>query len=608
MKKILILALALLFCILSITLIACGNDEEESSKSEKESSSSEVPSSSTDDSSSSSSDESSSNPDKPHTHEYGEWQTITEETCTEKGLKRKTCSCGDYVDEEIPASHKYENGKCSRCSIAQPESQGLKFVLDKETDTYIVTGIGTCTDESLVIPSTYENKPVTSIGEEAFYGCTSLTSVTIPNSVTSIGEEAFEDCTSLKSMIIGSNVTSIGKEAFSNCYKLVEVYNLSSLNITKGSSKNGLAGYYAKAIHTLLNESSILEITSDGYVFAYVSDSEIYLVDYIGNATKLTLPNGYKSNNYSIYKYAFYYCDDITKVTIPNSVTSIASYAFLGCDSLASITIPNSITSIGIEAFKDCISLTDVTIENGVTEIGYQAFYNCDSLASITIPNSVTEIGYRAFCHCPSLTSVTIGDSVTSIGDYAFFDCDSLISIIVDEGNTTYKSVDGNLYSKDGKILIQYANGKNDTSFKIPNSVTEIGMCAFYNCDSLTSVTIENGVTSIGTSAFNDCDSLASITIPNSVTEIEVSAFRDCISLTSITIPNSVTSIGIEAFYGCDSLKSVIFENPHGWWYSSSQNASSGATAINSMDLSRALFAAGLLNGTYHNYYWGRNK
>ena len=155
-------------------------------------------------------------------------------------------------------------------------------------------------------------------------------------------------------------------------------------------------------------------------------------------------------------------------------------------------------------------------------------------IASITIPNSVTSIGSSAFAYCDNLTSVTIGNGVTSIGDEALRGCTSLTSITVDTNNSTYKSIDGNLYSKDGKTLIQYAIGKTDISFALPDGVTSICDWAFYNCDSLTSVTIPDSVTSIGGYVFYYCDSLTSVTIPSSVASIGKSAFSGCSNLTSI--------------------------------------------------------------------------
>ena len=263
-----------------------------------------------------------------------------------------------------------------------------------------------------------------------------------------------------------------------------------------------------------------------------------------------------------------------TDVVIPDTykgkpVTKIADEAFFGneCAKITSITIPDSVTSIGDEAFQGCSSLTSIEIPDSVESIGRWAFHCCTSLTSIEIPDSVTSIGGRTFFGCSSLTSITIPDSVTSIGEGAFSDCRSLTSIYVDKNNEHYKSINGNLYSKDGKNLIQYAIGKKGTAFSIPDSVTSISDDAFSGCRSLTSIEIPDSVTSIGWGAFDGCSSLTSIEIPDAVTSIGGWAFCECTSLTSITIPDSVTSIGNDAFWGCSSL-TIYCEaesKPRGW-------------------------------------------
>ena len=262
-------------------------------------------------------------------------------------------------------------------------------------------------------------------------------------------------------------------------------------------------------------------------------------------------------SKYEFPQFAFYGCTSLTSITIPDNVTSIGESAFLRCKSLVSITIPNSVTRIGDGAFYECSSLTSIMIPNRVTSIGESAFSCCKSLVNITIPKGVTSIGDWAFRDCSSLTSIMIPDSVTSIDYSAFAGCIRLISINVDENNSDYKSIDGNLYGKDGKTLIQYAIGKADTSFVIPDRVTNIGDYAFTGCSSLTSIMIPNRVISIGESAFSSCKSLVNITIPNSVTSIEFRVFAYCSSLTNIMIPDSVKSIDISAFDGCIGLVSI---------------------------------------------------
>ena len=206
------------------------------------------------------------------------------------------------------------------------------------------------------------------------------------------------------------------------------------------------------------------------------------------------------------------------------------------------------------------------TIPDGVTHIGDGAFQNCTSLTSIIIPDSVTYIGGSAFSGCSSLTSITIPDSVTNIAGYRLFEyCDSLTSIEVDENNQYYQSIDGNLYTKDGKTLEKYAIGKKETSFTIPDNVTSIGQHAFATCDNLISITIPDSVTIIGEGAF-ECSSLKSVTMGSSVTNIESWAFIECRSLTSIIIPDSVEWIGHYAFYGCDELTTINFEGTVEQW------------------------------------------
>ena len=225
---------------------------------------------------------------------------------------------------------------------------------------------------------------VTSIGDDAFYDCTGLTSVSIPDSVTSIGSGAFADCTGLTSVAIPDSVTSIGDDAFMRCTGLTSV-----------SIGNG--------------------VTSIGYG-AFANCNKL---------TSVSIGNGVTSIGDS----AFADCTGLTSVAIPDSVTSIGNYAFSGCTGLTSVAIPDSVTSIGDYAFNYCTGLTSVSIGNGVTSIGEYAFAECTGLTSVSIPDSVTSIGLIAFIRCTGLNSVSIGNGVTSIGEYAFAECTGLTNI-----------------------------------------------------------------------------------------------------------------------------------------------------------------------------------
>ena len=261
------------------------------------------------------------------------------------------------------------------------------------------------------------NYQVTSIGYNAFNGCTGLTSVKIPNSVTSIGECAFYRCTGLTSVEIPNSVTSIGDNAFSGCTGLTSLTIPNSVTSIGGGAFAECSGLKSLTIGNL--------VESIGYA-AFAGCKGL---------TSLTIPNSVTS----IGEYAFSGCTGLTSVEIPNSVTSIGECAFYQCTGLASVEIPNSVKSIGDNAFSGCSGLTSVEIPNSVTSIGNSAFSGCTGLKSLTIGNSVTSIGGFAFAGCAGLKSLTIPNSVTSIGDHAFYGCAGLTSLTIGNNVDTIK-------------------------------------------------------------------------------------------------------------------------------------------------------------------------
>ena len=383
-----------------------------------------------------------------------------------------------------------------------------------------------------------------------YYECSSLTSITIPESVTSIEGEVFCDCTSLTSITIPESVTSIGYHAFWSCTGLTSV--------TIGNSVMSIGeGAFGKC----------------------------------SALTSIDIPNSVTT----IGNYAFSYCTNIKSVTIPNSVTTIENYAFSGCTNLKSVSIPNSVTDIGEGVFQQC-SIKSILIDNNkilalgyyrirnfgdqvreciignnVTGIGKGAFEKCTQLQSITIPNSVTTIGDYAFSGCSNLRSVSIDSSVATIGSSAFTGCDHLSKVIVKD-IAAWCNIDFQNYESNPLYTAYFLYSDEHTIIKdlvIPNSVTSISKYAFRNCYFLNSVTIPNSVTSIGDEAFAYCKSLISMTIPNSVTSIGSYAFRDCKNLVSLTIGNSVTSIDRYAFYNTSPRKVIWLPNtpPEGYSY-----------------------------------------
>ena len=456
------------------------------------------------------------------------------------------------------------------------------------------------------------NSQCTEIGSLAFAYCDSLTSITIPESVTSIGERAFYSCESLTSITIPASVTSIGDEAFRYCTGLTEI-NFNATNMSDLESGNHVfngAGQDGSGITVNIGEN-VQRIPAYLFNPANYSDysPKITTVNFIGN-----------SQCTEIGERAFYSCESLTSITIPESVTSIGDYAFTMCTSLTSITIPASVTSIGEEAFRDCTGLTEInfnatnmsdlasgnyvfynagqdstgiTVNIGenvtripaylfntpnynyspkitavnfvgnsqCTEIGASAFYWCISLTSITIPASVTSIGSWAFEYCTGLTEINF--NATNMPDlkdinYVFFNAgQDSTGITVNIGENVQR-IPAYLFDPYGS---SHSPKITTVNFIGNSQCTEIGASAFTYCDSLTSITIPASVTGIGSSAFYWCTSLTSVTFEENsqLTSIEDFAFFNCPSLTSVTFGENskLTSIGNSAFYSCESLTSI---------------------------------------------------
>ena len=279
-----------------------------------------------------------------------------------------------------------------------------------------IFGASYYSENSSYVPSSLKKVTITggsSIRNDAFYGCSGLTSVVIPNSVMSIGSYAFYDCDGLTSIEIPNSVMSIGSYAFYGCSSLTSVVIGDSVTSIGYGAFNGCSSLRCNV------KDNLKYLGNEDNPYLYLADvtSEDITSANIDSACKF------------IGSYAFKDCDSLTSVVIGDSVTSIGIRAFEDCDSLTSVVIGDSVTSIGDSAFEDCTNLTSVVIGDSVTSIGDSAFYSCRSLTSVVIGDSVTSIGYRAFYGCSGLTSVVIGDSVTSIGNYAFYSCDRLTKV-----------------------------------------------------------------------------------------------------------------------------------------------------------------------------------
>ncbi len=324
----------------------------------------------------------------------------------------------------------------------------------------------------------------------------------------------------------------------------------------------------------ILRYSQGLEFTQTTIEFDTNKYAMGYAVTGIGNCTDtdVIIPPRYNDGAViSIGEFAFAECYDITSINVPIYVMAINASTFIDCERLTSITVDES-----NEYYKSIDG--NLYTKDGKTIIKYSTG---KTDATFDIPNVVENIGDFAFS-CYNDLTINISTYVTSINDYAF-EYSAITSITVDEDNTNYKSIDGNLYTKDGKTIIKYSNRKTASTFEIPNSVTSIGNYAFSRCffleninipnsvtsignhafqySDIKSINIPNSVTSIGQYAFSHCSSLASATISNKIMRIESGTFFECSSLESINIPDGVASIGSQAFQLCYNLESITMPN-----------------------------------------------
>ncbi len=465
---------------------------------------------------------------------------------------------------------------------------------DNGDGTYSVTTYDKTAEnlpETLVIPSTYNGKPVVSIGSyafsvaefkkiiisdgiteiesNAFQQCIALEEVEFPSTLTYIGHTAFFSCTNLKELNLPSSLKEIASSAFMACYKLTDV------TIPEGVEKIGT--FVFNGCHSLktVNFPASLKIL-DGGAFAGCRDIESVTVA-SGNPVYHSTGNCVIDTANKVLAVG---CK-ISVIPADGSVTKIGSYAFSKAY-LTELDLPSCVTDIGYHAFEQN-DFTSLTLTEGLQSLGEYAFGACFKLTEITLPSTLETIGDYAFGSCYELESVTIPQNVTSIGVGVFEECRALTELTVDSNNTVYLSAGNCIINTESKTLVAGCKSSEipadgsveiigDYAFywcrlsqiTIPSEVKKIGQYAFSGNAELTSVVME-GVTHIGFGAFDECFSLATVVCSDDLEFIGDYAFQECRSLTSITLPKTLNvdpevggAIGMRAFYGCESLESIV--------------------------------------------------
>ena len=422
---------------------------------------------------------------------------------------------------------------------------------------------------SVTIPNS-----VTNIGQNAFEGCSGLTNVTIPNSVTSIGSEAFANCSSLSSVTMGTGLLSIGDNVFSGHTPAKIIWLTNTPPNGYGSAK-GTVNYVANDLYTSLYNKTVYKFLSssfevDGVKYVPVSPSErtcdaidcIY--DESAEHIKIGKTITYKGVSMSIQHvrpYTCYHnthikdvelsysgpignntfrsCTNLKTATLGEQITVIGNYAFSGCNNLQGIVIPDAATSIGQYAFQNCSKMESAKIGSSVETIGTYAFENCSSLPLIEIPKSVTKIDNYVFSGCTALKDVYIADRTTELS----LGCNGISSSYDYEGKPLFSDcpldsvyIGGNVSYNTSKQY-GYSPFYRNTSLRavhISDQETEISANEFYGCTGLKNVRIGDGVTTIGNWAFSGCSSLSYFAFGSSLQTIGQEAFSDCTAVGEI--------------------------------------------------------------------------
>lgn len=358
----------------------------------------------------------------------------------------------------------------------------------------------------------------------------SILSINLPPTITTLDEEAFKYCSTLTTLTLPNTITESRNAVFWNCYKLQHVH-----------------------IPDLSSWLKINYISNSGHPFWAVTSGDLYING--EKLTDITIPEDITTIPFSV----FFNCKGLTNITIPNHVTAIGRLAFGGCG-ITKIVIPDSVVTMQDQIFKNCTKLKEVTLPKSLTAITEQMFYKCNTLESVVIPESVTTIDKEAFAYCKNLKSINIPTTLTYIDGSAFNSCNVErvdISDLTSWCNIKFNTLEATPVRPNTEV---YLNGNLLSDLIIPNDITQIKNYMFANFP-ITSVLMHDDVTSIGEHSFFKCANLTTIHISNKVTFIDFGAFKGCTSLAQIVIPDNVITLGDYVFSYCENLEYVKIGN-----------------------------------------------
>ena len=496
-------------------------------------------------------------PDDPvrEGHVFTKWSTVY------KAIRADLTVYAIYdlpVSDSIIGKFEYRFEGDNAIVVKNTGSRGRVVIPDKIDGHRIIAIDGGAFKELKEVTEIIVPETVSLIGDLAFANCPKLTYVNIPEDVTYIGKGAFRGCSSLPYVDLPDGITEIKEGTFAGCKNMAEIeipYGVRSIE------KAAFAGC-ANLRQIVLPEN----VESIGYeAFANCTFLE-----------RIEIPAGVES----IGERAFMYCSSLTDIRISdlNAYYSSSGGALFNKDKSELICyqsvmsdeyiVPDSVVRIADRAFYDNNGLSRIVFGQSVVEIGKQAVAECLKLKSVTLPDSLMYIGDGAFSSCSSLTAVDIPASVESIGKEAFTICTSVREFKVDPENAFYRSIDGVLFSKDGKRLLCYPGGRQG-GYEIPSGTEVIGNNAFINSPYLSEICIPNSVVTIEDNAFAGCGSLDSVTIPGSVGYIGDSAFIACTLESAEFLGNAPTDVGIWIFGSPDPsgnyFRIFYHEGATGW-------------------------------------------